>query len=249
VAKPEPFSVSGTTNFEGLVWIPAGQFLMGSPYNEAGRDVDEGPQRQVVIPQGFWIGKCEVSQAEYEKVMGTNPSNSNQDPNLPVEKVNWFEAMDYCAKLTRLAETAGWLPKGHAFRLPTEAEWEYCCRAESTTAYACGDDSSELQLGQYAWFTRNSDFGSKPVGTRKPNAWGLYDMHGNVWEWCLDRLEPGTQAGTITNTPAAAAGGLRVARGGSWLYDAKACRSANRDDYSPANRCSDIGFRAVLAAH
>jgi formylglycine-generating enzyme required for sulfatase activity len=239
-----PLASPLATNF---VWISPGEFLMGSPYSEPGRDPDEGPQIRAVIPQGFWMQKCEVTQAEYEKMTGTNPSNSNQDPKLPVEKVNWFEAMDYCARLTRLAETGGWLPAGYSFRLPTEAEWEYCCRAGTITPYASGTEDTELQLGQYAWFTRNSDFGSKPVGTRKPNAWGLHDMHGNVWEWCLDRLERGTQGGAITNTVVAASGNLRVARGGSWLYDSRACRCANRDDYSPANRCSDIGFRVVLA--
>ena len=244
---PEPLAASGSTNLQGLVWIAPGEFLMGSPYDEVGRGPDEGPQRQVVIPQGFWISKCEVSQAEYEKVMGTNPSNSNKDPNLPVERVNWFEGMDYCGRLTRLAETAGWLPPGCAFRLPTEAEWEYCCRAGTTTAFSSGNDVSDTRLGLFAWFSHNSDFGTKPVGTRQPNPWGLYDMHGNVWEWCLDRWEGSLQGSRFTNNPAPATGSLRVARGGSWLYDAKACRCANRDDYSPANRCSDIGFRVVLA--
>ena len=246
-AFPELFTASSSTNLLGLVWIAAGEFLMGSPYDEVGRGPDEGPQRQVVIPQGFWIGKCEVSQAEYEKVMGTNPSNSNADPNLPVERVNWFEGMDYCGRLTRLAETAGWLPSGYAFRLPTEAEWEYCCRAGTTTPFSSGSDFSDARLGLFAWFNRNSDFGTKPVGTRQPNPWGLYDMHGNVWEWCLDRWDGSLLGSRLTNNPAPATGSLRVARGGSWLYDAKACRCANRDDYSPANRCSDIGFRVVLA--
>jgi formylglycine-generating enzyme required for sulfatase activity len=245
-ASPEIFTASSSTNLQGLVWIPPGEFLMGSPYDEVGRGPDEG-QRQVVISQGFWIGKCEVSQAEYEKVMSTNPSNSNQDPNLPVERVNWFESMDYCGRLTRLAETAGWLPPGYAFRLPTEAEWEYCCRAGTTTAFSSGNDGSDARLGLFAWFNRNSDFGAKPVATRQPNPWGLYDMHGNVWEWCFDRWDGFLQGSRLTNNPAPATGSLRVARGGSWLYDAKACRCANRDDYSPANRCSDIGFRIVLA--
>jgi len=246
-AVPEPFASWSSTNLQGLVWIHPGEFLMGSPYDEVGRDPDEGPQRQVVIPHGFWIGKCEVTQAEYEKVMGTNPSNSNEDPSLPVERVNWFEAMDYCGRLTRLAEADGWLPKGYAFRLPTEAEWEYCCHADTTNAFSSGSDVSDARLSLFAWFTRNSDFGSKPVGTRQPNPWGLFDMHGNVWEWCLDRWEGVVQGNRFTNNPAPATGGLRVARGGSWLYDAKACRCANRDDYNPANRCSDIGFRVVLA--
>jgi formylglycine-generating enzyme required for sulfatase activity len=248
---PEPRSrsksVPYTTNSADLVWISPGEFLMGSPFNEQGRDPDEGPQTKASIPHGFWMGRHEVTQAEYEDVMGTNPSLSTADPNRPVDRVNWFEAMEYCARLTKLQEGARLLPKGYAFRLPTEAEWEYCCRAGSTTRYCFGEDLSDSDLSSFAWFTRNSDFMSHPVGTKKPNAWGLYDMHGNVWEWCLNRWDGPLPGGSITNTPKAEEGGLRVARGGSWLYEAKACRSANRDDYGASNRCSDVGFRVVLA--
>jgi formylglycine-generating enzyme required for sulfatase activity len=245
VAEPPP--AISSTNLEGLVWIPVGEFIMGSPYNEIGRDPDEGPQVKVRISEGFWMGKYEVSQAEYERVMGTNPSPSNEDTNLPVVKVNWFEAMDYCAKLTQMRESTGRLPGGFAFRLPTEAEWEYACRAGTTTRFSCGEDRADSAIGDYAWFTRNSDFMSHPVGLKKPNPWGLYDMHGNIMEWCLDRYERVTGGAKVNNSAASASGNLRVARGGSWLYEAKACRSANRDDYAPSNRCSDIGFRVVLA--
>jgi formylglycine-generating enzyme required for sulfatase activity len=258
VPHPEPVDPStvsaagapprtNSTNLEGLVWIPAGEFLMGSPYNEIGRDPDEGPQVKVTITAGFWMGKCEVTQAEYERVIGTNPSPSNEDPNRPVVKVNWFEAMDYCSKLTQMTESAGRLPGGYAFRLPTEAEWEYACRAGTTTRFSCGDDKADSILGDYAWFTRNSEFMAHPVGLKKPNPWGLHDMHGNVMEWCLDRYERVPAGGNSTNSVVSASGNLRVARGGSWLYEGKACRSANRDDYGPSNRCSDIGFRVVLA--
>jgi len=243
----EPPPGTSTTNLEGLVWIPAGEFIMGSPYNEIGRDPDEGPQVKTRIAAGFWMGKCEVRQAEYEKVTGTNPSPSNEDTNLPVVKVNWFEAMDYCAKLTQMRESVGSLPSGYAFRLPTEAEWEYACRAGTTTRFSCGEDRADSAIGDYAWFTRNSEFMSHPVGLKKPNPWGLYDMHGNIMEWCLDRYERVTGGAKVNNSAASATGNLRVARGGSWLYEAKACRSANRDDYAPSNRCSDIGFRVVLA--
>jgi formylglycine-generating enzyme required for sulfatase activity len=245
VAEPPP--ATSFTNLEGLVWIPAGEFIMGSPYNEIGRDPDEGPQVKVRIAKGFWMGKCEVSQAEYEQMMGTNPSPSNEDTNLPVVKVNWFEAMDYCTKLTQMRESAGRLPSGYAFRLPTEAEWEYACRAGTTTRFSCGEDKTDSVIVDYAWYTRNSEFMTHPVGLKKPNPWGLHDMHGNVMEWCLDRYERITSSGKVTDSAASAVGNLRVARGGSWLYEAKACRSANRDDYGPSNRCSDIGFRVVLA--
>jgi formylglycine-generating enzyme required for sulfatase activity len=247
VSAAEAPPKTSSTNLEGLVWVPAGEFLMGSPYNEIGRDPDEGPQVKVRITPGFWMGKCEVSQAEYEQVMGTNPSPSIEDTNRPVVKVNWFEAMDYCAKLTQMSESAGSLPSGYAFRLPTEAEWEYACRAGTTTRFSCGDDRADSVLGDCAWFTRNSEFMAHPVGLKKPNPWGLHDMHGNVMEWCLDRYERAPSGGSLTNSSVSATGNLRVARGGSWLYEAKACRSANRDDYGPSNRCSDIGFRVVLA--
>ncbi|HWI59359.1 MAG TPA: formylglycine-generating enzyme family protein [Bacillota bacterium] len=240
-------SLTTATTLENLVWIAPGQFILGSPAEEAGREPDEGPATRVTIAQGFWMGKCEVTQAEYQRVMGINPSNFTGDLSQPVEKVNWFEAMEYCAKLNQQAETAGRMPKGYAYRLPTEAEWEYACRAGTTTRYSYGEDRSGVQLAEYAWFTRNSDSTTHPVGSRRPNPWGLHDMHGNVWEWCLDRWEGSLPSGSITNRPVTSEGSLRVARGGSWLYEAKACRSANRDDYSPWNRCGDLGFRVVLA--
>lgn len=235
------------TNLEGLIWISPGEFVMGSPAEENGREQDEGPQTRVIFPKGFWMGKCEVTQGEYQRVMGSNPSNSTGDLARPVEKVSWFEAVDYCAKLTQRTEAAGRLPKGYVFRLPTEAEWEYACRAGTTTRFSYGEDPNGSALEEYGWFTQNSDSTPHPVGTRRPNLWGLYDMHGNVWEWCLDRWDGTLPGGTITNSASAGTGSLRVARGGSWLYEAKACRSANRDDYSPFNRCSDVGFRVVLA--
>jgi formylglycine-generating enzyme required for sulfatase activity len=241
------FSLSSQTNIEGMVWIPAGEFVMGSPPDELGRDLDEGPQTKVIITQGFWMGKCEVTQAEYHSVMGTNPSNFTGDPIRPVERVSWREAMDYCTRLTRRAQALSQLPDGYVYRLPTEAEWEYACRAGTTTRFSFGNDRLYLQAGDYAWFTGNSDSTTHPAGTRQPNPWGLFDMHGNVWEWCLDRWQDFLPGGSITNLPSPAEGSLRVARGGSWLYDAKICRSANRDDYSPSNRCSDLGFRVVLA--
>jgi len=243
---PAPMPGSAT-NLAGFVWIPPGEFMMGSPTEEIGRDPDESPQTRVIVARGFWIGKCEVTQSEYQKVMGNNPSNETGDPNRPVERVSWFDAMEYCKKLTQACQTHGKLPEGHVYRLPTEAEWEYACRAGTITRFSYGEDKSATQLTEYAWFSRNSDSMTHAVGTRQPNKWGLFDMHGNVWEWCIDRWEDSLPGGAITNSVRVAAGRLRVARGGSWLYDAKACRCANRDDYSPWDRCSDIGFRVLLA--
>jgi len=231
----------------GLVWIPPGRAWLGSPNDESGRDQDEGPVTEAIFPDGFWIGRCEVTQAEYKAVMGVNPSIFTGDPTRPVEKVSWREAVEYCARLTQQARAAGRLSEGYAYRLPTEAEWEYACRAGSTTRFAHGDDPDYGALGEYAWYMENSKSSTHPVGAKRPNDWGLFDLHGNVWEWCLDRWESGWPGGTIANTPVAASGALRVARGGSWLYDGRASRSANRDDYSPTNRCSDVGFRVVLA--
>jgi formylglycine-generating enzyme required for sulfatase activity len=243
-----PFAARNeATNLPGMVWIPAGEFTLGSPSNEVGRNQDEGPQTTVVIPHGFWMGKCEVTQAEYQALMGTNPSNITDDLQRPVERVNWQETMEYCDRLTQRAQTAGRLPEGYYFRLPTEAEWEYACRAGTTTRFSFGDDKGYARLADYAWFMANSDSMTHPVGVKQPNPWGLFDMHGNVWEWCLDRWESSLPGGRVTNNAVAGEGSLRGARGGSWLYDGRACRSANRDDYSPSNRCSDLGFRVVLA--
>src|SRR5262245_50854219 len=233
--------------FFKAVRSPPGEFVMGSPTEETGRDPDEGPQTRVIISRGLWIGKFEVTQGEYQKVMGTNPSNGTGDANRPVERVSWFEAVEYCKKLNQACEDQAKLPDGYAYRLPTEAEWEYACRAGATTRFSYGEDRNATQLSDYAWFTRNSDSMTHPVGAKQPNRWGLFDLHGNVWEWCLDRWEDSLRVGTITNSATVATGTLRVARGGSWLYEAKACRSANRDDYGPWDRCSDIGFRVVLA--
>lgn len=232
---------------DALVWIPPGEFVMGSPYDEPGRDRDESPQTRVVFREGFWMGRCEVTQEEYERLMGTNPSVNTSSGKHPVEKVSWFEAMEFCARLTRLAAAAGALPAGYGFRLPGEAEWEYACRAGTTTRFSFGDDPGDLDLMEYGWYVRNSDSSTHPVGKKRANPWGLHDLHGNVWEWCLDRWEGSLPGGVVTNRPVSVKGILRVARGGSWLYESRACRSANRDDYSPGNRCADLGFRVVLA--
>jgi len=193
------------------------------------------------------MAQFEVTQAEYQSVMGSNPSTFTTDPQQPVEKVNWHEAFAYCQRLTEAAEEAGTLPRGYVFRLPTEAEWEYACRAGTDTRFSYGADPSDSELGRYAWYVENSDSSPHPVGQLEPNPWGLYDMHGNVWEWCLDQWQYAYPGGRAEDFRATERGWLRVARGGSWLYSASNCRSANRDDYGPNNRCSDIGFRVVLA--
>jgi formylglycine-generating enzyme required for sulfatase activity len=231
---------------ENMVWIPPGEFVMGSPPEEKGRDLDEGPQTRVVLPQGFWIGRYETTQAEYETLTGANPSRYAGDGRLPVEKVTWAEAVDYCRQLTEREHAAGRLPADYDYRLPTEAEWEFACRAGTSSRFSHGDDAVRPALPEFAWFGDNSDSTPHPVGTKSPNPWGLHDMHGNVLEWCLDPWQGSLRGGTVTNTAPLAEGTLRVARGGSWLYPARAARSANRDSYGVLNRCSDLGFRVVL---
>ncbi|MBM3839834.1 MAG: formylglycine-generating enzyme family protein, partial [Verrucomicrobia bacterium] len=244
--SPSRSSHNQAKDRDGLVWIPPGTFMLGSPPEEADRGLDEGPQVKATIDHGFWMGQCEVTQAQFRAVIGINPSHFTGDTNRPVEKVSWQDALEYCARLTAAEHAAGKLPEGHAYRLPTEAEWEYACRAGTTTRFSYGDDIGYSQLGSHAWFTGNSGSTTNPVGTRRPNPWGLYDMHGNVWEWCLDHWA----GGSATEGPDEGRneqGSLRTARGGSWLYDGRFCRSANRDDYFKSSRCSDLGFRVVLA--
>src|SRR5262245_60867667 len=179
----------GFTNSLGIefVWIPPGRFTMGSPTNEPNRIENEGPQTTVTISCGFWLGKYEVTQGEWLKLMTNNPSDCKGDLRLPVERVTWDEANEFCRQLTHLERTGGKLPPRNEYRLPTEAEWEYACRAGSTSRFSYGDDPGYGKLQQYAWYLDNSGHRTHPVGEKKPNPWGLHDIHGNVWEWCSDR--------------------------------------------------------------
>jgi len=218
---------------------------MGSPSTEQDRDSNEGPQTHVTISKGFWMSKYEVTQQEYQAVMGTNPSKNTGDERRPVENVAWTDASNYCDELTAHERAAGRLPERHAYRLPTEAEWEYCCRAGTTTRFGYGDDSSFTQLGEYACYDSNSSNAAAPVGGKEPNAWGLYDMHGNVWEWCWDwyGTYPG---GNVLDPRGPTTGSHRVIRGGSWYVFGCDCRSAYWDRFSPDYTLA--GFRPVLAS-
>ena len=214
--------------------IPAGKFTMG----DASGDEDETPH-EVTLTKPFKMGVHEVTQAQYEQVMGVNPSKYKGADN-PVETVSWEDAVEFCRKLSELpAEKAA----GNVYRLPTEAEWEYACRAGTTTKYSFGDDESEL--GDYAWYGVNSDQKTHPVGSKKPNAWGLYDMYGNVWEWCQDWYVD-YPSGSVTDPSGATSGSVRVIRGGSWDYPAEFCRSADRNWNGPSYRSYLYGFRVCL---
>ena len=243
----------GNTNTPpGMVWIAPGTFTMGSPSTEVDRYSDEGPQTVVTLTMGFWMGKYEVTQREYLAVMGTNPSYFTGDLDCPVEQVSWDGAVAYCDQLTQRERAAGRLPAGYAYRLPTEAEWEYGCRAGTTTATAYGNSLSSAQAN----FNGNSPFGgaakgpylatTTKVGSYPANGWGLYDMHGNVWEWCLDRY--GTyRGGSVTDPRGATTGSYRVNRGGGCYDFGGNCRSAIRYYLWPDNTSGDMGFRPVLA--
>lgn len=229
-----------------LVFIQPGTFTMGSPANEVDRDSDEGPQTQVNLTRGFWMGKYEVTQAEYQAIIGSNPSWFNDDLNRPVESVSWYDAANYCFKLSASERAAGRLPSGYVYRLPTEAEWEYAARAGTTTRFSFGDDLGYLNLENYAWYADNSGNTTHPVGQKLANAWGLHDMYGNVRESCLDWYGkyPG---GSVTDPKGTSSGSGRVSRGGRWLGLARYCRSADRYGDDPAIWSEDFGFRVVLA--
>ncbi len=228
------------------VWIQPGTFTMGSPDNEQDRNSDEGPQTVVTLTTGFFMSKYLVRQGDYLAVMGSNPSHYTGDANRPVETVSWVNATNYCAQLNAQEQTAGRLPAGWVYRLPTEAEWEYACRAGTTTRFSFGDDPSSTLLGSYAWYSSNSGGTTQPVGTKLPNPWGLYDMHGNVFEWCQDWF--GTYpGGSVTNPSGPASSSDRVIRGGDWSDDGANCRSANRYGNFPSSTGTFLGFRVVLA--
>ena len=242
----------GKTTME-MVWCPPGKFLMGSPALEAGCEPTE-TQHEVILTQGFWIGKTEVTQVQWSAVMGTSPSwfprkeivrwkvLKWQVPvwrkdflvnrwSLPVEQVSWDDCQEFCRKT------------GLGARLPTEAEWEYACRAGSTGPFA-----GTGVLDEMGWYDGNSGGKTHPVGKKKSNTWGLHDMHGNVWEWCQDWYGGDYPAGTATDPTGPAAGGHRAVRGGIWRSQSGGCRSAFRSGFAPNFHREYMGFRVVLPA-
>ncbi|MCS7046238.1 MAG: formylglycine-generating enzyme family protein, partial [Gemmataceae bacterium] len=215
----------------GFAPIPAGTFLMGSDYNEPGRRPNEFIRHEVTLPAAFHLGVTPVTQGQYLLVMGHNPAqfNETQGGSLdhPVESVSWEDAVEFCRRLSQLPEEQA---AGRVYRLPTEAEWESACRAGTRSPYACGNELLQSQA-------RFAAQAPTRVGRFAPNGHGLFDMHGNVWEWCAD-LIPGNPAGA-----------LRVLRGGSWRSRAEECRSAARHALPATARVDDVGFRVVMEIH
>jgi formylglycine-generating enzyme required for sulfatase activity len=228
-----------------MIWCSPGTFTMGSPTTEAGRIADREDEHNVSLTKGFYLGKYEVTQAQYEAVMtgvtgdrNATPSNWHGNPNRPVEMVSWDDAQVF---LTRLNEQqAGNLPAGWSYVLPTESQWEYACRAGTSTAYSWGDSIA----GTNANYKASGYSQTRDVGKYAANPWGFFDMHGNVWEWVIDRFAAAYPNGNpVVDPTGPASGSLRVQRGGSWSSDGTALRSAERTNNPPSRRYSDLGFR------
>ena len=234
-----------------LVHIHAGSFMMGSPTSESGR-IDNEIQHRVTLTKDFWLGETEVTQEQYRAVMGSNPSRFSKGGKYPVEYVSWTDAMAFCERLTKAERDNGNLPDGYEYTLPTEAQWEYACRAGTTTPFNFGSTLN----GDKANCNGNCPYGmdegkyvdaTTEVGKYGANAWGLYDMHGNVWEWCRDWYD-GYPSGSVTDPVGPSSGSYRVLRGGSWISLAWACRSAIRSSIDPSRRGHIYGFRVALAS-
>jgi formylglycine-generating enzyme len=222
-------------------WCPPGEFAMGSPREEKGRDADER-RRTVTFERGFWMAKHPCSQRQWTSVMPENPSRKGREPDCPVDNVSWRDAVAFCSH----ALVTKALPPGWTLGLPLEAQWEYACRAGTPTPFGIGAgvslnaqtanfDGSNPYGGDQAafkWLYRNRTL---PAGAFPPNAWGLHDMHGQLWEWCADFYNPNDKDDSRP----------RVLRGGSWIFKGFHCRSACRYRYDPANRCDRFGFRPV----
>jgi formylglycine-generating enzyme required for sulfatase activity len=209
-----------------MVWCPPGTFMMGSPASEIlyDRAKEDEVQHQVTLTKGFWMAKTEVTQEQWISVMGYNPS-LHKSEKLPVEQVSWEDCMEFCQKT--------------GLDLPTEAEWEYACRAGTAGPYAGNGTLEDM-----AWYSGNSELVTHTVGQKRPNAWGLYDMHGNVWEWCADWYDD-YPSDPETDPTGAGSGYNRVLRGGSYWHDASSCRSALRRRRYPDSRDGFNGFRPV----
>jgi formylglycine-generating enzyme required for sulfatase activity len=226
---------SPSTGIE-FVLIPSGEFEMGSPSKEKNEFASEFPAHKVAIKNSFYLGKSPVTQKQWKKIMGKNPSHFKGEDH-PVEMVSWIEAQKFIKKLNEKEHT-------NKYRLPSEAEWEYACRAGTQTNYYFGDDNSKLN--EYAWYAENSNGQTHPVCQKKPNSWGLCDMHGNVWEWVQDTWHENYNSSPLDGSPWEGEEDThRASRGGSWYCDSNLCRSASRFRRDPENHISNLGFRLL----
>jgi formylglycine-generating enzyme len=240
-------TVQGASNLQ-MIWVEPGTFTMGSPTTEAGRGSNEA-EHNVTLTNGFYLGKYEVTQAQYEAVMTGNTNSLSATPsqysgnNRPVEKVSWDDAQIFLTRLNAAEQAAGRLPSGWSYVLPTESEWEYACRAGTTTVYSWGSSITSSNANYNNNIAQTRDFGQYAA-----NPWGFYDMHGNVWEWTADWYQAAYPSGTVTDPTGPASGSSRVIRGGSWSNPGAALRSARRDYPTPGTRISNLGFRVGFKA-
>ncbi|MCC6699796.1 MAG: formylglycine-generating enzyme family protein [Candidatus Hydrogenedentes bacterium] len=226
-----------TRAFDGIEfqWCPPGTFAMGSPSSELGHESDED-LHEVTLTKGFWLSTFEITQSQWESIVGSNPSLVLGD-DLPVEQVSWEDVQEFLIVLN--ANTTG-----ATYRLPTEAEWEYACRAGSTTRFYWGEDNDESEIGTYAWYEENSESATHAAGQKEPNAFGLYDMTGNVQEWCQD-LHGEYPPGPVTDPTGSELGSGRVIRGGAYSDSALLSRAANRSKTLSIVYMNNLGFRLV----
>ena len=234
----------GTTGLTiDMVCIPSGSFMQGAYSGEVGASPSEYPQHLVTLDYGFWLGKYEVTQAQWEAIAGSWSFYFDGHPDYPAESVSWNDITN------TFLQTINSQTGSNVWRLPSESEWEYACRAGTTTRYYWGDDPSYTQIGTYAWYGSNSGNTTHTVGTRQPNAWGLYDMSGNVWEWCEDCWHSNYTGAPTNGDPwLSSSSSYRVLRGGSWIDDGDFCRSAYRGSYYPSDRGNYYGFRLVRSS-
>jgi formylglycine-generating enzyme required for sulfatase activity len=218
-----------------LMPIAAGTFVMG---HDSG-DTNERPLTRVTLTKPFWLGRTEVTQREWKALMGETDRSYFKDSNLPVQNVSWDEAMEFCRKLTATERRADRLPAGYIYSLPTEAEWEFGCRAGTTNEFSG-------KIGEMAWHEGNSGNTPHAAATLAANAWGLHDMHGNVWEWCADFYQEKLKGGSVSDPAGPANSAYRVRRGGSWVISAGLLRSSIRGRAEPDYRNYNLGFRIAL---
>ncbi|NUM53711.1 MAG: formylglycine-generating enzyme family protein [Candidatus Hydrogenedentes bacterium] len=243
-SPPEP---GDQKTFAGIrfVWCPAGAFTMGRHLGESGSLPSEDPAHTVTFAKGFWISKFEVTQKQWKDVMGFNPSfhQGAGYPNAddrPVDNVSWYDAQDFIDELNAAN------PKRH-FRLPSEAEWEYACRAGTMTRFYWGEDNKTKKIDRFAWFQMNSGGETNPAGLKKGNEWHLFDMSGNVWEWVQDTFQSTYNGAPVDGSAWVVSGSTqRTVRGGSWYNNSMVCRSAYRGGMGPDGHYGDYGFRIVV---